>query len=125
MSVHDWNVTEPEYLSSNYRRKVATGEKLSMARLEVRKGSVTRPHRHAHEEMIIVLKGSWLFHTPEGDVLLGPNQVLTIKPGREHSSEVLEDVVAIDVCSPAREDWLSGSDRPLHEEDPDQWLWAV
>jgi hypothetical protein len=50
--------------------------------------------------------------------------MLTITPGVEHSSEVLEDVVAIDVCSPTREDWLSGADRTLHD-DSDQCLWGV
>ncbi|HSY66676.1 MAG TPA: hypothetical protein VK829_18945 [Terriglobales bacterium] len=56
--------------------------------------------------------------------MLRPNQILTITPGLEHSCEVLEDVVAIDVCRPAREDWLSGADRTLHY-DPDQSLWGV
>jgi len=59
-----------------------------------------------------------------GAVMLRPNQILTITPGLEHSCEVLEDVVAIDVCRPAREDWLSGADRTLHY-DPDQSLWGV
>jgi len=125
MNVNDWNAAEPQHVTEHYRRKVATGEKLSMARLEVRKGSVTKPHQHKHEEMIVVLKGKWRFRFTDDEVTLGPNQILTITPGREHSSEVLEDVVAIDVCSPAREDWLSGSDRGLHDDDPDQWLWAV
>jgi phosphate starvation-inducible protein PhoH len=50
--------------------------------------------------------------------------VLTIPRGVEHSSEVLEDVVAIDVCTPQRKDWISGEDRRLHAE-PDEGLWAV
>jgi hypothetical protein len=49
--------------------------------------------------------------------------MLRIPPGMEHGSEVLEDVVAIDVCSPARMDWLTGEDRSLHYDE--QYLWAV
>jgi mannose-6-phosphate isomerase-like protein (cupin superfamily) len=115
---------QPEAVTELYRRTVAQGEKMSVARLEVAKGSSTRTHRHENEEVIILLKGCWRFHFVTGDVMLRPNQMLTITPGAEHSSEVLEDVVAIDVCSPTREDWLTGSDHTLHN-DPDQCLWGV
>ena len=75
--------------------------------------------------MILVLKGSWRFHLPSGDVTLKADQLLCIPPGVEHSSEALEDTVALDICAPApRADWLSGADQSLHS-DPDQSLWAV
>ncbi|MBV9608919.1 MAG: cupin domain-containing protein, partial [Acidobacteria bacterium] len=113
-----------EQLADGYRRKMVQGENLSVARLEAARGSTTRRHKHRHEEMIILLKGSWLFRMPTGEVTLQPNQMLTIPAGTEHSSEVLEDVVAIDVCSPAREDWVYGEDRGLRY-DPEQSLWGV
>ena len=124
MQVHDWNVVSPEPVTDLYRRSVAQGKNISVARLEVAKGATTRQHRHEQEEAIILLRGEWLFHFPNGDVTLRPNQILTISPGIEHSSEVLEDVVAIDVCSPRRDDWILGDDHKLHY-DPDQELWAV
>jgi len=124
MAVYDMNKMRPDYLTREYRRKVATGESLTLARLEARQGSVTRPHCHDHEEVIFLLKGSWRFQLPTGAVTLMPNQVLTIPRGVEHSSEVLEDVVAIDVCTPQRKDWISGEDRILHS-DQDENLWAV
>jgi len=118
------NKMRPDYLTREYRRKVATGESLTLARLEAKQGSVTRTHRHDHEEVIFLLKGSWRFQLPTGAVTLLPNQVLTIPRGVEHSSEVLEDVVAIDVCTPQRKDWITGEDRELHS-DQDESLWAV
>jgi mannose-6-phosphate isomerase-like protein (cupin superfamily) len=124
MHVYDWNSMRPQVVTELYRRTVAQGEKMSVARLEVAKGSATMAHRHEHEEVIILLQGCWQFHFTTGDVVLRPNQMLTITPGMEHSSDVLEDVVAIDVCSPTREDWLNGADRTLHD-DPDQCLWGV
>ena len=124
MAVYDLNKMRAEYVSGEYRRKVATGENLSLARLEAKQGAVTRPTRHDHEEVIFLLKGSWRFNLPTGAVTLYPNHVLTIPKGVEHSSEVLEDVVAIDVCTPARKDWISGEDRSLHG-DQDEALWAV
>jgi quercetin dioxygenase-like cupin family protein len=124
MPVYDLNSMQPDYITREYRRKVATGDNITLARLEVKQGSITRSHRHDHEEVILLLKGSWRFQLPTGTVTLYPNQVLTIPRGVEHSSEVLEDVLAIDVCTPKRKDWISGEDRGLHS-DPDDGLWAV
>ncbi len=122
--VYDWNVQKPEAVTELYRRSIVQGENVTVARLEVAKGATTRAHQHEQEEIIILLKGAWLFHFSTGDLTLYPNQMLTIAPGAEHSSEVLEDVVAIDVCTPKRQDWIHGEDRALHY-DPDQELWAV
>ena len=84
MAVYDMNKMRPDYLTREYRRKVATGESLTLARLEAKQGSVTRPHCHDQEEVIFLLKGSWRFQLPTGAVTLLPNQVLTIPRGVEH-----------------------------------------
>jgi quercetin dioxygenase-like cupin family protein len=124
MGFFDWDTMKPEEITELYRRKVAVGENITVARVEVLQGATTQPHKHESEEVIVVLRGLWRFYLPSGDVTLGPNQVLSIPPGVEHASEALEDTVALDICSPARGDWLSGEDRFLHR-DPDHLLWAV
>lgn len=124
MALYDLNKMRPDYLTREYRRKVANGDSLTLAKLEAKQGSITRAHRHDHEEVILLLKGSWRFQLPTGVVTLYPNQVLTIPRGVEHSSEVLEDVIAIDVCTPQRKDWINGEDRSLHTEQ-DESLWAI
>src|SRR5262245_29703294 len=111
MGFFDWDKMKPEEITELYRRKVALGENITVARVEVMQGATTQPHRHESEEVIVVLKGSWRFFLPGGEVTLGPNQVLSIPPGVEHASEVLEDTVALDICSPTRGDWISGEDR--------------
>lgn len=124
MAFHDWDNIKPEEVSDLYLRKVAVADTLTVAKIEVKEGSITLPHRHDNEEVIIVLEGLWRFRLPSGDVTLGENQMLTIPRGVEHSSEALADTVALDVCSDMRTDWLSGDDQQLHC-DPDQSLWAV
>ncbi len=124
MNFYDWNNIKPEEITATYLRKVAIGDNISVARVEVKEGSITQPHTHKNEEVIIVLEGGWRFKLPSGDVTIGPNQMLWIPPGVEHSSEALEDTVALDICTPSRSDWLTGEDQPLHN-DPDQSLWAV
>jgi quercetin dioxygenase-like cupin family protein len=124
MCFYDWNRMEPSEVNPSYLRKVATGENVSVARVEVNRGAVTQPHQHANEEVVVVLKGAWLFRLPSGEVRVGSNQMLLIPPGVEHSSEALEDTIALDICAPARRDWTTGDDQLLHH-DPDQYLWGV
>lgn len=124
MKVYDLNKLEGDVVNPSYLRKVVYGDSVTVARLEVMKGEVTQTHSHDTEEMIFVLHGSWKFHLPDGEVVLGDNQMLCIPAGVEHSSEVLEDTIAIDVCSKNRPDWRSGQDKILHT-NPEQYLWAV
>ena len=124
MGFYDWDRMRAEEITELYLRKVAIGDRLMVARVEVKEGAVTLPHSHASEEVIIVLKGAWRFRLPSGEVTLKENQMLCISPGVEHSSEALADTEALDICTPTRTDWMTGEDRPLHS-DPDQSLWAV
>lgn len=124
MKFYDLNKLEPDEVNPAYLRKAIYGDSLAVGRLEVQKGSVTQPHSHDTEEMILVLQGAWLFHLPDGDVILEANQMVCIPAGVEHSSEVLEDTVAIDICSTVRNDWRTGQDKQLHD-NPEQFLWAV
>jgi quercetin dioxygenase-like cupin family protein len=124
MEVYDLEKIKPEEVTNLYRRKVAQGGNIVIARVEVKEGAVTDLHRHENEEVILVLKGAWRFHLPSGEVTLFANQMLSIPPGVEHSSEALEDTEALDICTPARPDWLTGADRTLHH-DPDHSLWGV
>ncbi|HKY05326.1 MAG TPA: cupin domain-containing protein, partial [Blastocatellia bacterium] len=105
-------------------RKLARGQNITVARVEVKQYAATQPHSHESEEVIIVLKGAWRFTLPEGEVVLRENQMLAIPPGVEHSSEALEDTIALDICTPSRLDWITGEDRFLHHH-PDEYLWAV
>jgi len=124
MDLCDWDQIKAEEVTELYQRKVARGESLTVARIEVKEGAITHAHSHENEEMILVLKGSWRFQLPSGEVTLKADQMLCIPRGVEHSSQALEDTVAIDICTAVRADWLSGADQSLHS-DPDQSLWAV
>ncbi len=124
MKLFDLNEVESDEVSSSYFRKIAHGESLTIGKVEVHAGEVTGLHSHESEEVIFVLKGVWLFRLPDGDVTVRANQMLFIPPGVEHSSEVIEDVIAIDICSKARPDWQSGVDKSLHS-NPGQFLWGV
>ena len=124
MKFYDLNELENDEVNPSYLRKVVCGESLTIAKVEVKEGETTQMHSHDTEEVVVVLKGCWRFHLPEGDVTLKDNQVLCIPSGVEHSSEVLEDTIALDICADYRPDWLTGQDKILHR-NPEQFLWAV
>src|ERR1700704_6290201 len=119
MGFYDWDRMKPEEVTDLYLRKVVAGETIAVARIEVKEGAVTLPHNHDSEEVIIVLSGAWRFQLSGRAVTLSANQMLCIPPGVEHSSEALEDTVALDICAPARVDWLGGAD-PSLQYDPGQ-----
>ena len=124
MKFYDLNEVENDEVNDSYFRKAIYGESLTVAKVEVKEGEITQPHSHDTEEVIFVLKGCWLFHLPDGDVTLQENQMLCIPAGVEHSSEVLENTIALDICSKYRSDWRSGQDKILHS-NPEQFLWGV
>lgn len=124
MQFYDLNEIENDEVNTSYLRKAVYGDSLSVAKVEVKQGETTQTHSHDTEEVIFVLKGKWLFHLPDGDVLLKENQMLCIPANVEHSSEVLEDSVALDICAKNRPDWRSGQDKILHG-NTEQFLWAV
>ncbi len=124
MKFFDLDKLENDEVRSTYLRKIAYGESLTVAKVEVQQGEVTKSHSHDSEEVIFVLSGAWRFDLPTGEVIVRANQMVFIPPGVEHSSEALEDTVAIDICSKSRPDWHSGVDKSLHS-NPSEFLWAV
>lgn len=95
--------------------------KLTVARVEIKQGGITRSHSHERECMIVVVQGAWRFCLGEHTVIVTANEMLRIPAGQEHTSEALSDTVALSISS-APGDW-SACYRFLH--DPDQYLWGV
>ena len=121
MNALNWDHVPADRVSPEYTRKVMHADTMVVARIQGKAGARTQPHAHESEELVIVLKGAWRFSLPTGDVTVRANEVLSIPSGVEHSSEMLEDTEALDVCTPARPDWATGEDRYLHGD----FQWAV
>jgi len=124
MGFHDWDKIKPQELIGLCRTKITLSEKVMLAEVEVRRRTTTQPHSHENEEVIIVLEGAWRFDLPSGEVTLRAHQMFSIPAGVEHSSEVLEDTLALNICIPAKLNWLNEADQTFRY-DPDQSLWAV
>ena len=45
-------------------------------------------HSHSYHKVLYCVSGSIVFHTPDGDVELGPGDRLELAPGTPHSATV-------------------------------------
>ena len=84
-----------------------------LAQIRIKKGGVVPAHKHIHEQMCFLLKGSLKFNVAGKEYMISEGEVMQIPSSEEHSVLALEDSVALDVFSPIREDWLSGDDSYL------------
>ncbi|MBM4237498.1 MAG: cupin domain-containing protein [Euryarchaeota archaeon] len=88
------------------RRMVACGEKCQIIEFRLRKGAKIPSHKHPHEQIGFVGKGKFRISVAGEESVVGEGDGYSIKPNVEHSVDVLEDSVAIDVFSPPREDFM-------------------
>jgi quercetin dioxygenase-like cupin family protein len=112
-----WDDVPEDRLIEGIRRRIVTGEKVMLGRLNFPKGSNVPAHCHVNEQISHVLTGALRFVLGGTEVVVRAGQTLHIPSNMEHSAEALEETDAIDAFSPIRTDWLDGSDAYLREEE--------
>jgi quercetin dioxygenase-like cupin family protein len=99
--------------------RAATGERLSLAVVELDPGSVVAEHRHPHEQLGMVLRGSVRFRVGNEERELGPGETWCIPGDVPHEVHAGPDgAEVIDVFAPVREDWAQ-----LEREEPRRPRW--
>jgi quercetin dioxygenase-like cupin family protein len=114
--LHSWQAMTKEELSPSIGRKMITGERMMIAQIFLKKGSVVPRHQHENEQITYILEGALRFHLgPDGaqEVTVRAGEVLTIPPNLPHTAEALEDTLDVDIFDPPRQDWLDGTDKYL------------
>jgi quercetin dioxygenase-like cupin family protein len=113
MQLYKWDQVEKEQLSPTFARQVIHGDKLTVARVYLRKGCVVPEHSHHNEQISMMEEGRLKFVIGGVEKVLAAGEVVRIPPNVPHSAEALDDCVAVDIFSPPREDWKSGDDAYL------------
>jgi quercetin dioxygenase-like cupin family protein len=132
-----WSDIPVEPMNPLLGRQFVTGTNVMVARITLQKGAHVPLHSHHHEQIASVLSGclQFLLHEPASgpvdgpgsitgqtsairEVLLRPNQILTIPPHLPHEVFALEDTINLDIFSPPREDWITGEDAYLRAPQP-------
>jgi len=115
MHAYRWSEIVEEQLNPTMTRRMIHGEKLTVARLRLFKGAVVPEHSHVNEQISLIEEGALRFFIGGREVLVKAGGVMQIPPNVPHSAVAEEDVVAIDVFTPVREDWKHGDDAYLRK----------
>ena len=115
MEVFSWEKVRKEALNEKISRKVIWGEKITMAQLFIAKGGVVPLHHHENEQFSSVLAGTLRFELEGQEIVARQGDVLHIPSNVPHRVVALEDSLVLDVFSPIRADWLSGTDDYLRQ----------
>ena len=109
----NWEEIELEIVNEGMKRRIVTGEKMTVARIYFEDGFTVPMHSHHNEQITQVLKGQMRFlfggDTPR-EVLLGPGELVVIPAHVPHQASCIGAVEEIDMWAPRRDDWLDGSD---------------
>jgi quercetin dioxygenase-like cupin family protein len=110
---HRWNDMPKERVTDVIDRRIVVGERMMLAHVYLKKGSIVPRHSHDNEQLTYILEGALRFSIgPEGaeQIIVRAGEVLVIPSNVPHQAEALEDTLDVDVFSPPRQDWLDGTD---------------
>lgn len=114
----NWNQVPSEEVNPSMKRKIVSGEKLMIARMNFKDGFLVPLHHHVHEQVTQVVSGKmrfWFGANKEQTMDLDPGDVIVIPSNLPHEALMIGDVEEIDTWAPPRQDWLDGSDHYLRK----------
>jgi quercetin dioxygenase-like cupin family protein len=110
-----WDGVKKEIIHDKFWRKYVTGEKAMVAQLGLSQGCVVPLHHHESEQVSMVIQGAVKFELEGKEVTVRGGEVLVIPSNLPHSAVAIEDSSVIEVFSPIRHDWLTGTDNYLRK----------
>lgn len=112
-----WEDMPRERVTPTLERRIITGDDMMLAHVYLEKGCIVPKHQHVNEQFTYIVSGALRFRIgPDGGEVIdvGAGEVLHIPSNVWHEAEALEDTLDVDVFSPPRHDWLSGTDSYFH-----------
>src|SRR5271156_4440604 len=110
-----WNSIQLEDLNPLLKRQFVVGQNVMVARVLLKKGCVVPEHSHHNEQVTYILEGALKFRIDGRDIVVSAGEVLCIPAHMPHQAEALADTVDLDVFTPPRADWISGTDQYLRQ----------
>ncbi|MFL6439859.1 MAG: cupin domain-containing protein [Terriglobales bacterium] len=108
-----WKDVELEQLNPLLDRQMISGDKIMLARVLLKRGSVVPEHSHENEQVTYILDGALKFWIDGKEIVVRTGEVLCIPAHMPHKAEAVEDTVDLDVFYPPRQDWLDKTDSYL------------
>ena len=91
------------------RQILGHGPDLMMVRVEFDAGAVAAMHHHPHRQVAYIISGRFDVTVDDERTQLGPGDCFFVAANRVHGVVAREAGTVIDVFTPAREDFLSGT----------------
>jgi quercetin dioxygenase-like cupin family protein len=116
LQITDWNEVDIEQVNPSMRRRIVTGEGMTVARIWFKDGFLVPMHSHHHEQITQVIAGKmkFVFGEDRGETVeVGPGGVIVIPSNLPHEALCIGDVEEMDMWTPRRDDWLDGTDAYL------------
>jgi len=98
-----------EALAPGITRQVVHGTQSTFSRWELKAGTSVPLHRHVNEQITWIISGRAEVLSGGQTSELQAGEIMVFAPNVEHAFTFLEDSVAIDFFSPARQDWIVGA----------------
>jgi quercetin dioxygenase-like cupin family protein len=105
-----WADIPGEQMNDSIARQYVTGDRITIARLEMKRGGIVPEHVHENEQISYVITGALKFTIEGREIIVKSGGLLQIPGQVPHAVEILEDSVTIDVFSPIRQDWIDKTD---------------
>jgi quercetin dioxygenase-like cupin family protein len=115
MDRYNWQGIPEEKLNDLVSRQVIHTGQSTIARISLKKGAVVPLHQHVNEQVTMLQFGAIRFEMNGEQFVLRAGDVVVIPPDAAHRVEALEDSLATDLFTPAREDWIRGDDAYLRK----------
>jgi quercetin dioxygenase-like cupin family protein len=112
---YSWDKVKREQLSDTFVRRMIYGDRVMVAQLDIKKGSVVPEHSHENEQVTWIMKGKLRLTLEGKDIDVGEGEVLVIPSNVKHSAIALEDTLDVDIFNPVRSDWINGTDSYLRK----------
>ena len=108
MNIANWKDLPDTVINEYATRKVFTGEKGTLVRHVIHPGFPPFPHKHPHEQIMVMLEGECDFTVGTEIRRMGPGDVVHVPSDAMHDLQVVggKPVVNIDVFIPVREDYI-------------------
>lgn len=116
MKHYKLNEIPEEQVTELFARRFFTGEKLTFAFINMKKGCIVPQHHHDSEQFSYAITGALQFRIGGEELILKAGELVQIPSHIPHEAVALEDFTGIDVFSPIRTDWLDGSDDYLRRK---------
>ena len=97
---------EVQMLPGVFRRTLNHGDRTSIHEIRIDQGAVVPDHTHPHEQTGYLVSGRMRFEMPGLVRELAPGDSWLVPGDIPHSVTALSDVIALDVFSPVREEYL-------------------